>query len=73
MDRYTKFILTVIALGILTLNVQLFKDDISILTNANAEVGGMDWLELQYDLDFKKAVRKVVSGNCYVDGGYVYC
>ena len=42
MDRYTKFILTVIAVGILTLNVQLFKDDISIITNANAEVDGMD-------------------------------
>jgi len=28
MDKYTKFVLTIIAVGILALNVQLFKDDI---------------------------------------------
>jgi len=73
MDKYTKFILTVIAIGILTLNVQLFKDDINIITNANAEVDGMNYRQLYRDRDFKKAVRRVVSGSCYVDGGYVYC
>ena len=73
MDKYTKFILTVIALGILTLNFQLFKDDINIITNANAEVDGMNYNELRRDRDFKRAVRRVVSGYCYVDSGYVYC
>tara|TARA_Y100000768_G_scaffold318184_1_gene253556 strand:- start:608 stop:868 length:261 start_codon:yes stop_codon:yes gene_type:complete len=34
MDKYTKFILTIIAVGIMVLNIQLFKDD--IISNANA-------------------------------------
>ena len=34
MDKYTKFILTIIAVGLMVLNIQLFKDD--IISNANA-------------------------------------
>ena len=62
MDKYTKFILTVIAVGILSLNIQLFKDD--IITSANAEVAGMGYYDLYSDYDFKKAVRKVVERYC---------
>jgi hypothetical protein len=40
---------------------------------AVAEVAGMDQYELKRDYDFKRAVKKVVSGNCYVDDGYVSC
>jgi hypothetical protein len=40
---------------------------------AVAEVAGMNHYELKRDRDFKKAVKKVVSGNCYVDGEYIYC
>jgi|TARA_B100000929_G_scaffold262202_1_gene227418 hypothetical protein len=71
MDKYTKCILTIIAIGIIGINVQLFKDD--IITNANADVGGMNYVQLQMDYDFKKAVKKVISGKCYVDIGYVWC
>ena len=71
MDKYTKFILTVIAIGIIGINVQLFKDD--IITTANAEVAGMSYYDLKRDRDFKRAVRSVISGSCYVDAGYVYC
>ena len=34
MNRYTQFILTVIAVGLIALNIQLFKDD--IVSKANA-------------------------------------
>ena len=40
---------------------------------AHAEVAGMSYQELKRDRDFKKAVRNVVSGNCYVDAEYIYC
>ena len=72
MDRYTKFILTIIASGILTLNVQLFKDD--VITHANAAVAGMTYLELSQDYDFKRAVRRVVQKYCDTSGsGLVNC
>nr|MBT6355283.1 hypothetical protein [Pelagibacteraceae bacterium] len=56
MDKYTKFILTIIAVGIMVLNIQLFKDD--IISNANAleshthssyEVYGLDNHEHDFD------------------------
>ena len=72
MDKYTKFILTVIAVGMLTLNVQLFKDD--IISNANAAVGGMTYGELVSDYDFNRAVRKVVVNHCDVSSsGWIDC
>ncbi|MDC0944228.1 hypothetical protein OAR82_00080 [Candidatus Pelagibacter sp.] len=71
MDKYTKFILTVIAVGILSLNIQLFKDD--IITNANAEVAGMDYWDLRSDYDFKKAVRRVVERYCTVSSYGIDC
>ena len=39
----------------------------------HADVGGMNYVQLQMDYDFKKAVKKVISGKCYVDIGYVWC
>ena len=71
MDKYTKFVLTIIAVGILALNVQLFKDD--IITNANADVAGMSYMDLYFDWDFKKAVRRVVENNCTISGGSISC
>ena len=71
MDKYTKFILTLIAVGIFSINVQLFKDD--IITSANAEVAGMDWFELKRDFDFKRAVKSIVR-RCSVDSrGNIDC
>ncbi len=62
MDKYTKFVLTIIAVGILALNVQLFKDD--IMTSANAKVAGMNLMQLKNDEDFREAVNMIVSVNC---------
>ena len=70
MDKYTKFILTIIAVGIIGVNVQLFKND--IISNANAEVAGMDWLDLSIDYDFQMAVEDVVE-SCNVYGQQISC
>ena len=71
MDKYTKFILTLIAVGIFSINVQLFKDD--IITSANADVAGMSWFELRSDFDFKRAVKSIVR-RCSVDSrGNIDC
>ena len=48
----------------------------SPIQEAMAEVAGMDYSDLKYDYDFKKAVKSIVN-NCsveggYTDGGYVY-
>lgn len=46
---------------------------ISVVPLAQAEVAGMNYNDLRRDRDFKKAVQRVVSGNCYVDDDTVYC
>ncbi len=70
MDRYKKFILTVIAVGIIGINIQLFKND--IVSNANAEVGGMDSFALMTDFDFLMAVTGIVE-DCRVNGSNIRC
>ena len=70
MDRYKKFILTVIAVGIIGINIQLFKND--IVSNANAEVAGMDSFDLMTDFDFLIAVSSIVEG-CRVNGSNITC
>jgi len=47
--------------------------EIPVVTEANADVAGMDYYDLRRDRDFKKAVRYVINGSCYVDNQYVYC
>ena len=73
MDKYTKFILTVIAVGILGLNYHLFSGD--IISSANADLAGMNANDLKNDSDFVRAVEDVVSLNCYVDSDAetIYC
>lgn len=68
-DKTLKILLGIIALN---LTVQTLKD-VEIFPTASADVAGMSQFELRRDLAFKKAVKFVVSGNCYVDDGYVYC
>ena len=51
----------------------LTEGNVKIIPDLNAEVAGMDHRDLRRDRDFKKAVRWVVSGNCYVDGNYISC
>lgn len=47
--------------------------EIPVVTEAHADVAGMDYYDLGRDRDFKKAVRYVINGNCYLDNDYVYC
>ena len=51
----------------------LAEGNVKIIPELNAEVAGMDHRDLRRDRDFKKAVRWVVSGNCYVDGNDIAC
>jgi|TARA_B110000467_G_C18012771_1_gene311418 hypothetical protein len=44
-----------------------------IVPKAHADVAGMDYLDLRNDNDFKKAVKRVVSLSCRVQGGRIYC
>lgn len=50
------------------------KLGLEVVGQAEAEVAGMDWSDLRYDYDFKKAVRSVVEGSCQADDdGYISC
>jgi|ETN01SMinimDraft_4_1059930.scaffolds.fasta_scaffold246476_1 hypothetical protein len=72
MDKYTKFILTVIAVGVIGLNIHFFKD--GLISNAKAEVSGMNYSELINDYDFDIAVRYVASKKCWAVGaGFLEC
>jgi len=63
LELSVKLLMGAIALG-LFLNV--FKD---FPPKANADVAGMDYYDLKSDYDFKKAVKRVVSGYCRVYDG----
>ena len=67
MDRYTKFVLSIIAVGIIGINIHLFSN--KIITNANASVAGMNASQLANDSDFWKAVVKVIQNRCSVSFG----
>jgi hypothetical protein len=51
----------------------LANNRFNLVPLAQAEVAGMDYHDLRRDRDFKKAVQRVVSGNCYVDDDTIYC
>lgn len=65
-------ILTIFSFGYV-FNDILEEYNLNVIDHAQAEVDGMSWRALKRDRDFKKAVRSVVSGSCYVENGYVYC
>ncbi len=67
MDRYTKFVLSIIAIGVIGINIYLFSN--KIITNANASVAGMNASQLVNDRDFWKAVVKVIESRCSVNFG----
>ena len=62
MDKYTKFILTVIAVGILGLNIHFFKDE--IISPAHAVEFHQHKAFEVYDLE--SAVKKIVN-RCRVN------
>ena len=69
MDKYTKAIMTVIAVALfmIALNPWINPPEVK------ADVGGMDYMDLKMDYDFKKAVRKVVVRYCTVSGSSISC
>jgi len=69
-DRYTKVLLTVIAVN---LTVMVGWGAVKVLVpEVRAEVAGMDYYDLRTDYDFKKAVRYIVE-DCDVDGDSIDC
>ena len=76
MDKYTKSILTVIAVGIIALNIQLFDNDkisnISFLTKANATITEYSWKDLTKNNEFVKAVEWIVE-SCETSGSEIEC
>ena len=62
-----KFLLSVIAVCLVMITSKLY------IPEAHAEVGGMDSWDLANDYDFKRAVKKVVQGNCIIDGDDIAC
>lgn len=67
-DRYTKAIMTVMALALLIIGLNPWINPPEV----NADVAGMDYRDLKRDRDFKKAVKSIVE-NCSVDDGYISC
>ena len=68
MDKYTKIILTVIAVGILGLNVHLFKDE--IISPAH---GATSHYHYTYEIwDFRSEVNKIIK-KCMVRGKFISC
>ena len=70
MDKYTKFILTIIAVGIVAINIQYFKND--FISHANAGIENIFWRDLARDRDFVRAVEDVVE-SCDVEGDEISC
>ena len=68
MDKYTKSILTILTVGIIILNVQLFKD--SLISEAKAGDYGLD---PSRNKTFELSVKRVVKKFCFastVEGIY---
>ena len=65
MDKYTKFILTIIAVGVVGINLQMLSG--KIITPAHAvSIGTLDiW-------DFRHGVQRVVE-NCRVSENRIRC
>ena len=67
-DRYTKSVLTVIALGLLLNGLIPWINPPEV----KADVGGMDYRDLRRDRDFRKAVEYIVE-DCSVSGSSISC
>ncbi len=63
----------VLVIALFTFGVLTSEFTHHFIGEAEADVGGMNYYQLKRDRDFKKAVKSVVSGNCFVEGEYVYC
>jgi|TARA_B100001964_G_scaffold201008_1_gene228453 hypothetical protein len=82
MDKYTKLILTVIAVGLMGINFHLFKDE--IISPAHADSNHYHYAYQIYDLEshshsfnsydynFSRGVKRIVE-KCDVSGSYIDC
>ena len=62
MDKYTKSILTILTLGIIILNVQIFKD--GLISEAKAGDYGLDPSRNKtFELGVKRVVKKFCSST----------
>ena len=68
MDKYTKFILTVIAVGVLSLNIHFFKDEIISPAHAVENHNHYGW-EIW---DLRSEVKNIVQ-TCKVSGSKISC
>ena len=82
MDKYTKFVLTVIAVGIIGLNYYFFKDE--IISQAHAVESHKHYSYQIYGFDnhehnareingFDSKVRDAVNSACSVNYGIISC
>ena len=83
--KYTNFLLTIIAMGIIGINIHFFKDELISVAHAFEyhthdayDIYGLEDHEHDHDhdtydiYDFKRNVKKIIQ-NCYVDGDFIYC
>jgi hypothetical protein len=71
MTKRAFLFLSIFALGYLSSDISS-RYDIQVVTNANAKVAGMSEFQLAGDLDFKRAVEKIVE-RCSVYRDSISC
>ena len=65
-DRYTKVLLTIIAVGVIGLNIHFFKDD--FVKEAHAMVVGSHYHNYDQILELDDRIRSIVSAICVSRG-----
>ena len=62
-------------LGIIAINLTIITGLMVLqsIPTATAHTGEMDWSSEYYESDFKRAVFRLVGGNCYVEGTDIIC
>ena len=70
---YNKFILTVIAIGLIGINFHLVRDTFNSKANAGIQGQGANWIYMSNtDLYFRTAVKSIVE-ECGVNGSKLRC
>tara|TARA_B100000029_G_C17222714_1_gene832344 strand:+ start:104 stop:328 length:225 start_codon:yes stop_codon:yes gene_type:complete len=73
MDKYTKTVLTIIAIGIIGINVHLFGGKIISKAEAYPYLQG-NYNELYTDHDLVRVVKMIITRQCGVtSGGKIGC
>ena len=72
MNRYTKKILTIIAIGVFAINIHLFNDTIINKAEAQPYIDA-NYDQLFKDRDFKKAIKMIITRECGINGSKITC